>query len=875
MRRDIEPPRGPRNRDPMQVACDSHCINGEGVNEAATIWIALARLLRVPLQETHAALLLMSSNLRARYPLEYFTLKRPGEEPLQTTVGSAVHGMDTWDLFLAIRIHTARIGAAANELRQLLDGDSGNIARLSGVSGRKMHIFAIAEKRTPGQVTTTDSLEAGYKMQGLNWNEKPSSSSYAGSGNSPAPSPSASADYDSYAPAPPPPPAPLPTTTVPAPAPVQECGNGCLAHMIGDGRCDTVCQSWECIWDGGDCAADAVTSNAGGDANQNDQDNNLPGCGCQSRWLGNGICETFCNYEACNFDGGDCASSPAATAAPLVPRPAPAPPPPATTAAPVCGCNAKWVGDGICDAYCNTPGCDYDGGDCPRPWNAPPAPATPSPAPAPRPVVRATTPAPMVPAPHPAPQAPMPAAPSPVGLRGASTSGEKPEEENTQVVDFSLQGGSQGDSAYDDSWRIVATTDTGATFFPDASAKKEEDTSSFVTAAIIAIFFAAAGLVAVTAICIVTRRQEPKRRQPCIVPPKVFMDSCSFTPNPLGEGSQQTPYSHRPSAKKSKVSIHPTIPGRQESKQSVDSVSTTSTDTPHSHGTSHSLRSSDNEDWRTPRRREKEVKVHPEPEQPSPPPMPQTQRQSRGSKESVQPAPPPMPDMLRNNSKQSQAKDTPSAATPQARRASEPVAASHARQSSHPTSPTASTHAAPVSRSSEPKARSAQSQGPRSAAQADNHAGSEWFSSPHQPREDADRSKAKADPTKAATSGKFGAWPFGRGSAATASAEGKSKAKPHRSQSCPPSSSTKSSWFGSGAPSPSAAEKATQKKANCLSTDMMNQLENAKSKTVEERKKVFKDLQRQLHPDKNIHQAEAAKLAFQKLMEQRSSFLAS
>ena len=32
------------------------------------------------------------------------------------------------------------------------------------------------------EVTTTDSLEAGYKMQGLNWNERPSSSSYAGSG---------------------------------------------------------------------------------------------------------------------------------------------------------------------------------------------------------------------------------------------------------------------------------------------------------------------------------------------------------------------------------------------------------------------------------------------------------------------------------------------------------------------------------------------------------------------------------------------------------------------------------------------------------------------------------------------------------------------
>jgi len=82
----------------------------------------------------------------------------------------------------------------------------------------------------------------------------------------------------------------------------------------------------------------------------------------------------------------------------------------------------------------------------------------------------------------------------------------------------------------------------------------------------------------------------------------------------------------------------------------------------------------------------------------------------------------------------------------------------------------------------------------------------------------------------------------------------------------------KSSWFrGSGQ---TAAEKKTQKKASSLTDDMMKQLDGARSKSVDERKKVFKDLQRQLHPDKNIEQAEAAKLAFQKLMEQRDSFLA-
>jgi hypothetical protein len=54
---------------------------------------------------------------------------------------------------------------------------------------------------------------------------------------------------------------------------------------------------------------------------------------------------------------------------------------------------------------------------------------------------------------------------------------------------------------------------------------------------------------------------------------------------------------------------------------------------------------------------------------------------------------------------------------------------------------------------------------------------------------------------------------------------------------------------------------------------MMNQLDRARSKPADERKRIFKDLQRSLHPDKNLEQAEAAKLAFQKLMEQRDSFL--
>eukprot|EP00439_Symbiodinium_sp_Y106_P016034 s8523_g2.t1 len=49
--------------------------------------------------------------------------------------------------------------------------------------------------------------------------------------------------------------------------------------------------------------------------------------------------------------------------------------------------------------------------------------------------------------------------------------------------------------------------------------------------------------------------------------------------------------------------------------------------------------------------------------------------------------------------------------------------------------------------------------------------------------------------------------------------------------------------------------------------------DRTRSSPLEERKKVFRDLQRQLHPDKNLHDQEAAKLAFQKLMESRDSYL--
>lgn len=55
----------------------------------------------------------------------------------------------------------------------------------------------------------------------------------------------------------------------------------------------------------------------------------------------------------------------------------------------------------------------------------------------------------------------------------------------------------------------------------------------------------------------------------------------------------------------------------------------------------------------------------------------------------------------------------------------------------------------------------------------------------------------------------------------------------------------------------------------------MRTLDDTRSRPLEERKRIFKELQRTLHPDKNMatpEQEEAAKMAFQKLMEERAFY---
>jgi hypothetical protein len=77
---------------------------------------------------------------------------------------------------------------------------------------------------------------------------------------------------------------------------------------------------------------------------------------------------------------------------------------------------------------------------------------------------------------------------------------------------------------------------------------------------------------------------------------------------------------------------------------------------------------------------------------------------------------------------------------------------------------------------------------------------------------------------------------------------------------------------GRGGKKPSKPEDPV-KKAESLSASTKKQLDQSRNKPLDERKHIFRELQRQLHPDKNPDCPEAAKLAFQHLMESRAEYL--
>jgi len=55
---------------------------------------------------------------------------------------------------------------------------------------------------------------------------------------------------------------------------------------------------------------------------------------------------------------------------------------------------------------------------------------------------------------------------------------------------------------------------------------------------------------------------------------------------------------------------------------------------------------------------------------------------------------------------------------------------------------------------------------------------------------------------------------------------------------------------------------------------MLKQLDRARDSPLQVRRCVFRQLQKELHPDKNSGNVEAANSAFQRLMDNRKGFLA-
>ncbi|CAG9324295.1 unnamed protein product [Blepharisma stoltei] len=90
------------------------------------------------------------------------------------------------------------------------------------------------------------------------------------------------------------------------------CSPGCFNSMLGDGNCDEECDNWNCDLDNHDCGQCAD--------------------GCFPTMLGNGICDSACNNEDCLFDYKDCQ----------------------------CAENCKWTDYGLCLPECMIANCNYD-----------------------------------------------------------------------------------------------------------------------------------------------------------------------------------------------------------------------------------------------------------------------------------------------------------------------------------------------------------------------------------------------------------------------------------------------------------------------------------------------------------------------------------
>lgn len=262
----------------LHAPCTS-CSDDGGLELAGKLWLSLAAALQVPLQETKASVLLMGRQLWRQHPLQHFTLTKTGEGPLVTNQGgrlrqSALDVGESWDLFMAVRIHTSRVASGDASLSELLVSYAGPILDVLGQSNG-VEVFEIRSRKT-AQLTDMNYLTARFKIHELPWGEEPP--------------PLKSSYFPPAPPPPPPPPAPQPTT------------------VITTKRSTTLAPTTTSL-------ATSPTTTPGPPVSTTER------CRCHLTWLGDGICDHYCNTESCKWDEGDCippktlAQAPSATSA--------------------------------------------------------------------------------------------------------------------------------------------------------------------------------------------------------------------------------------------------------------------------------------------------------------------------------------------------------------------------------------------------------------------------------------------------------------------------------------------------------------------------------------------------------------------------------
>ncbi|CAB1104085.1 unnamed protein product [Ectocarpus sp. CCAP 1310/34] len=98
-----------------------------------------------------------------------------------------------------------------------------------------------------------------------------------------------------------------PVYKTPAPTPTL-FNRTCPVEDIGNGRCDDEYNNEFCLFDGGDCCAPSCLGESCGAYEYDCKDPNTPeyGLECNMDYVGDGECDSVTNSQECQYDGGDC-----------------------------------------------------------------------------------------------------------------------------------------------------------------------------------------------------------------------------------------------------------------------------------------------------------------------------------------------------------------------------------------------------------------------------------------------------------------------------------------------------------------------------------------------------------------------------------------